>query len=137
MPPRPSALRLGGFRLVAVLTGTGLLAGCVQAVAPAPVYDSAYQQQAEYAASACQQGIPEACRDLQALAPAANAEAYQQQQQEAQLGAAVAAGLVGAIAGAAIASSGRSDRHYRGHRGRYDGPRGRPYYNRHYERGWR
>ncbi|HEY8611185.1 MAG TPA: hypothetical protein VIL69_07835 [Roseomonas sp.] len=115
-----------GFRLAAMLTAGSLAAGC------APVGPGIYQQQASNAAYACQQGIMEACQDYQALAPAANAEVYQQQQ-EAQVGTAVAAGLVGAIAGAAIASSTRSRRDYHGYRGRYDGPRGR-YYHRGYYR---
>ena len=113
-----------GFRLLALLTA-GSMAAC------APVGSGPYQQQANNAAYACQQGIYEACQDYQALAPAANAEAYQQQQQQnAAVGAAVAAGVVGAVAGAAIASSSRRDRGYYGHRHyhRYDrGP---------YRRGW-
>ncbi|SHI35877.1 hypothetical protein SAMN02745194_00127 [Roseomonas rosea] len=119
MPPRVA------FRLAALLTASSL-AAC----APGPA--GPYQQQANSAAYACQQGIAEACQDYQALAPAANAEAYQQQQ-NAQVGTAVAAGVVGAIAGAAIASSARSDRrHYRG-RGYYHRPPHRSYH-RHYYR---
>jgi L-amino acid N-acyltransferase YncA len=74
-----------------------------------------------------------ACYDYQAVAPAANAEAYQQQQ-NAQVGTAVAAGLVGAVAGAAIVGSTRSNRgYYRGGRGYYRGDRGH-YRDRGYHR---
>jgi hypothetical protein len=106
------------FRLAALLVA-GSVTGC--AVTPGP-----YQQQAGSAAAACQQGIKEACYDYQALAPAANAEAAQQQQ-NAVVGTAVAAGLLGAVAGAAIASD--NDRGYR--RGYYQ-PRYR--YHRGYYR---
>ncbi|WP_424136978.1 hypothetical protein [Roseomonas chloroacetimidivorans] len=114
------------FRLAALLTTGSMVVSC----APVP---GPYQEQANNAAYACQQGIPQACADYQALAPAANAEAYQSQQ-NAAVGTAVAAGLLGAVAGAAIASSGdrgyRGRGHYRGH-GRYYGHRGG--YHRH---GW-
>lgn len=118
-----------GFRSTALLTaGTLVLAGLA---ACAPVGPGPYQQQANYAGYACQQGNTQACYDYQALAPAANAEAAQAQQ-NAAVGTAVAAGVVGAVAGAAIASSSR--RSYR-HRGYY---RDRGYYRggRHYHRGW-
>ena len=105
-----AAFRRTGFRLAALLTA-GAMAAC------APVGPGPYQQQANSAAQACQQGIREACYDYQNLAPAANAEAAQAQQ-NAAVGTAVAAGLVGAVAGAAIASS--ANRGYRG-RGYYRG----------------
>ena len=116
-----------GFRLVAALVAL------TTAVACAPVGPGPYQQQASSAAYACQQGITQACYDYQAVAPAANAEVYQEQR-NAQVGTAVAAGLVGAVAGAAIASSARRphyrDRGYYEPRRGYYGPR-RGYY-RHY-----
>ncbi|MFC0385765.1 hypothetical protein [Muricoccus vinaceus] len=118
-----------GFRLAALLTALGTAAAC------APVGPGPYQAQATNAAYACQQGITQACYDYQAVAPAANAEAYQEQQ-NAQVGTAVAAGLLGAVAGAAIVGSTR-DRGYRG-RGHYGPRRGydRGYYGRgHYDRG--
>jgi len=111
-----------GFRLLAALTALSTAAAC------APVGPGPYQVQASNAAYACQQGIAQACYDYQAIAPAANAEVYQEQQ-NAQVGTAVAAGLLGAAAGAAIASSSRP--HYRG-RGYY-GPR-RGHYHRGYHR---
>ena len=117
-----------GFRFAALLAaGSLVIAGC----APVPAGPGPYQQQANNAAYACNQGIREACRDYQALAPAANAEAYQadqQAQQNAVVGTAVAAGLVGAVAGAAIASSSSRGRSY--HRGRH-------YHRGGYDRGYR
>ncbi|WP_458095685.1 hypothetical protein [Roseomonas sp. WA12] len=117
-----------GFRFAALLAaGSLVVAGC----APVPVGPGPYQQQASNAAYACNQGIREACYDYQALAPAANAEAYQadqQAQQNAVVGTAVAAGLVGAVAGAAIAGSSSRGRSY--NRGRY-------YHRGGYDRGYR
>jgi hypothetical protein len=128
MTPPPRRL---GFRLTSLLTAGSLAAIGLAACAPAP--PGPYQQQAGNAAYACQQGIQQACYDYQAVAPAANAEAYQQQQ-NAQVGTAVAAGLVGAVAGAAIVGSTRSNRgYYRGGRGYYRGDRGH-YRDRGYHR---
>ncbi|MBP0444200.1 hypothetical protein J8J14_05360 [Roseomonas sp. SSH11] len=116
------------FRLAALLTA-GSMAACAPVAGP-------YQQQASNAAYACQQGWLEACQDYQALAPAANAEAWQSQR-DAQVGTALAAGVVGAIAGAAIASSGRDDRRYYRGRGYYDRPSYRHHgYGRGYHRGY-
>ncbi|MBP0491459.1 hypothetical protein [Roseomonas indoligenes] len=119
-----------GFRTTALLSiGTVILAGLS---ACAPAGPGPYQQQANYAGYACQQGNPQACQDYQALAPAANAEAAQAQQ-NAVVGTAVAAGVVGAVAGAAIASSSRrgyrNRGYYRGGGGYY---RGGPRYHHRY-----
>lgn len=99
------------------------LAACAPAVGP-------YQMQASEAAYACQQGSPQACQDYQAIAPVANAEAYQAQQ-NAAVGTAVAAGAIGL--GAAIASS--NNHHYHGgYHGGYRRPPPRHYHRSGYRR---
>jgi len=123
----PYPLRRFAFRLATVLIAASTASACAPVAGP-------YQVQADQAAIACQQGYREACYDYQAIAPAANAEAYQSQQ-DAAVGTAVAAGLLGAVAGAAIASSARPSRgYYRGGRG-YDRGYGRGY-RRDYHRGY-
>lgn len=108
------------LRLVAALTA--LQVGAC-AVGPGPA-----EQQAAYAAQACQMGDRQACYDYQALYPAVAAERQQQEAQNAAVGTAAAIGIVGLAAGAALASSGgrhhydrrdyRSDRRYE--RSRYE-----------------
>lgn len=102
----PSRIALRG---IALLTALGMTA-C--AVGPGPA-----EQQAAYAAQACQYGDQRACYDYQALYPAVAAERQQQQAQNAAVGTAAAVGVLGLAAGAAIAASDRP--HYRGYRGGY------------------
>lgn len=93
-------------RIVAALTALPV-AAC--AVGPGPA-----EQQAAYAAQACQYGDQRACYDYQALYPAVAAERQQQEAQNAAVGTAAAIGVLGLAAGAAIAASDRP--HYRGYR---------------------
>lgn len=105
--------------MILVIGALTSLAACAPAVGP-------YQMQASEAAYACQQGSPQACQDYQAIAPVANAEAYQAQQ-NAAVGTAVAAGAIGLGVGAAIANS---NNHYHGgyHGGGYRRPPPRHYH---------
>ena len=99
-------------RVVAALTALSL-AAC--AVGPGPA-----EQQAAYAAQACQYGDQRACYDYQALYPAVVAERQQQEAQNAAVGTAAAVGVLGLAAGAAIAASdGPRYRHHRHHHYRH------------------
>ncbi len=104
---------------LAALVAMAALSACAPQVGP-------YEAQANAAATACSQGDRRACFEYQSIAPAAQAEAAQNQQ-NANVGTAVAAGVIGAAAGAAIVGATTSDRGY------YN----RPYYGRPYYRGGR